>query len=415
MRYLRTFRSSTTFQIFLIFFSLIGIVYQLLFSPWGNRLLSPVVESILSTAFSTPLSVDEFSLTHNQFDLLLRDRTGNTVSTQGGFSLMTLRMYAHYRIDYPEKGGINTLGIPLKSDGSLSGGIAAFDIHGRAFLLNGDVVYRVQLHRFKLASLYAELHRISYERMLHLFEYPSSTDTLLSGVVDLKGFDRRSLRGFIRLDTKTGRFTPTEILPKDDEPFDLRSLLADKYGRVKAFDVNVSLQASMDHAGILEQFAGIHLASPASLDATLTGDRDRLTLHAASTLARSETALTLLITELEPEKIDLLVKHADLPQLFALFALPSPLRGNADVQGAFTPQKGELSIAVNHGTTLPDVLKREYGITQPPVRFDARLSADLSDAGVRYRGSFASDLQRIEFADSVPHDEMLRELLKTIR
>ncbi len=416
MKHLHAFRTSGSFKALLIFFSLIGIVYQLLFSPWGNRLLSPLLEKALTAAFSTPLSVQKFSLTHNRFDLLIRDDTGNMISTQGGYSLLTLRLYAHYRIDFVNNGGLNTLPIPLKAEGSLNGGIAVFDIRGNAHVLEGDALYRIQLHRFKLASLHAELNRIGYEKLLHLLDYPSSTDTLVWGTIDLKGFDRRSVEGFIHVVSKTGRFEPTEILPdKDDEPFSLRSLLADQYGRVKAFDVNVTLKASLEHAGVLEQFARIHMAGPAAIDAALDGDQKQLQLRATTALADSDTVLSLLIVDLEPERIEFGMKHADLPRLFDLFSLSSPLTGRADAQGIFTAEHGELNLSLSDAKTLPDVLKRDYNITQPPIRFDAKLSADITEAGVRYRGMVVSDLKRIDFNNSAPRDQMLRELLKTIR
>ena len=415
MKYLRAFRSSKTYRRLLLFISGIGAVYLLLFTIAGNRLLSPAIEKALSSAFSTPVAVREFSLTHNRFRLMFQDDIGNTISTQGGFSLITVRMYAHYRVEYFKEGGINAVKIPLYAEGSLSGGIAAFDVQGSAHALGGDALYRIQLRRFKLATLYAELNRISYEGLLHLFEYPSSTDTRLSGTIDLKGFDRRIIEGLIHLDAKTGRFAPTEILPDDGKSFDLRSLLADRYGRVKAFSTDVKLEASMDHAGILEQFAATHMAGPATINATLSGNRERLRLRATSTLARSDTTLVLTLSELEPEKIELQVKHADIPQLFTLFALPSPLKGQADADGVFTLHRGELNLSVSDAATVPNVLKQEYNLTQPPIRFDAKLSADLGKAGVRYRGSFVSDLKRLDFNGSAPHDEMLRELLKTFR
>ncbi|MBN2869872.1 MAG: hypothetical protein JXK04_02840 [Campylobacterales bacterium] len=416
MRYLRAFRTSRSFKILLIFFSVIGIVYQLLFSPWGNRLLSPLLEKALTGALSTPVSVQEFSLTHNRFDLLIQDHIGNTISTQGGFSLLTLRLYAHYRIEFFNNGGLNTLHIPLKTEGLLNGGIAVFDIRGSAHMLEGDALYRLQLHRFKLASLHAELNRIGYETLLHRFEYPSSTDTRVWGTIDLRGFDRRRVEGFIHLVSKTGRFEPTEILPdEDNEPFSLRSLLADRYGRVQAFDTHVTLKASLQHAGILEQFMGVHMAGPAAVDAVLEGNQKQLQLRATTTLADSDTALSLLITDLEPERIELEMMHADIPHLFDLFALPSPLTGRADAKGLFTAQHGELHLSLSDAKTLPDVLKKDYNITQPPIRFDAKLAAEITEEGVRYQGAFVSDLQRIELNNSVPHDQMLRELLKTIR
>ncbi len=415
MNYLHIVRAFRIYKPVLLFFSAIGALYLLFFSPPGNRLLSLAVEKALSSAFSTPIGVDDFVLTHDRFDLHFHDSQGNSISTRGGFSLLTLQMYAHYRIDCPANGGVNAINIPLKTEGSLSGGKAALGIQGTARIFEGDVVYRVQLHHFKLASLYAELNRISYEQLLHRLDYPSSTDTLLMGTIDLKGFERRSLEGSVRLATRTSRFEPTEILPDDDEPFDLRSFLADEFGRVRAFDVNVSLEASVEHAGVLEQFVSAHLAGPAAANATLQGDQNRLSLHATTALAQSDTTFTLSIDDLEPERIAFDVKHADVPQLFALFALPSPLAAHADAKGFFTAQGGKVEISLSQARTLPEVLKREYGITQPPLRFDAAIRADLSEKGVRYQGTLVSDLERLEFADSASHDQMLRELLKTFR
>ena len=415
MRYLRLFRSSTAFKAFLIALTVAGIVYQLLFSPWGNRLLYPALEKALSSAFSSPVTVEEFSLSPKRFDLLFRDAAGNTISTQGGYSLLTLRLYAHYRIECQSEQGFNPLGIPMKAEGSLSGGIAAFDIRGTLHAFEGDILYRIQLHRFRLASLHAELNRIGYAPFLAWLETPSATDTRIWGSIDLRGFDRRSVRGDIRLVAKTEHFEPTQILPDDEEPFDLRSLLADERGRIKPFDANVTLKASVEHAGIVEQFAGIHLEGPASVSATLEGDIRKMALDATLTAAGSDTALSLSLIDLEPHTLRFTVAHADLERLFGLFALNAPLAGRADADGVFTPDRGEVRLALSGARTLPAVLKSDYNITQPPLRFDADLTARTDTNGIRYRGHFVSDLRRLEFEDSTPHGEMLGELLKTFR
>lgn len=415
MKHLRTFRSSKTFRFLLILFSSLGALYLLLFTFPGNRLLSPLLETALSSALSTPVTLERFSLTHNRFDLLLRDRSGNVLSSQGGFSLLTLRLYAHYRVAAAAPEGINRLKTPFKTEGSLSGGIASLDIRGNAQLLGGNLLYRVQLHRFALASLYASADRIAYSGMMRLMEYPSDTDTLLSGTVDLKGFDIRFVEGSIRVTTRTSRFEPTEPVPEGGEPFSLRSLLADERGIVRPFDVNVTLEASVQHLGILEQFTPMRLYGPAALVSTLRGDEKQLIFSGRGSVAGGDTTFSAQIDALEPQKVDLQVTHADVAGLFALTGTEAPLAGDADIRGTLAPERGYFDVRLSHASTVPAVLKRDYNLTQPFIRFDASLTAELDGDGARYRGTARSDLVRLEFADSVPQEQMLRELLKTLR
>jgi hypothetical protein len=188
-----------------------------LFSSWGNRLIAPTVEKSLTSSLSTPITIQEFTLKHNRFHLLFQDLRGNTFSIQGGFSLLTLRMYAHYRLECFQSGGFNPLPAPLKTEGSLSGGISSFTIHGDGTLFGGDLLYKIELHRFHLSSLNLKITKIAYEPLMNFLKYPSNTDTTISGEVALRGFDRRDIDGDITFHTQTDRLTPTSISEDDNE------------------------------------------------------------------------------------------------------------------------------------------------------------------------------------------------------
>ncbi len=412
MKYLRAFRSSATFKTLLVVLSFIGILYQLLFSPWGNALLAPILERVLSSALSNPVTLQRFTLTHNRFDLHANDASDNLLSVQGGFSLLTLRLYGHYRIESPK----STLApFAFHAEGSLSGGYSAFEIQGTLEALKGRSLYHITFRRAHLAALRAQIEGIDYESLLHALDYPSSTDTALFALIELKGFERRNVEGSIHLSTRTERFEPTEQPDDDNGTFDLRSWFADENGRIPPFRINVALDASLEHAGILEPFVPIPLATHADAQALLSGNHRRLELNATTTLARSDTRILLSIADFEPERLSFSIRHADAAGLFGLFAREAPLGGSIDAQGLFTPEQGEIRLALSDARTLPAVLKRDYNLTQPPLRFDADLTARTDASGVRYRGRLISDLKRLEFADSAPHDAMLGELLKTFR
>lgn len=404
-------------QIGKIFLSILGVILAaaaVIFSPWGNRIAAPLVEKSLTSAFSTPITLQEYVLTPKQFHLLFQDQYGNTFSTQGGFSLLTLRVYAHYRLSCFLHGGINPLLSPFKTEGSLSGGISSFLIQGNGDMFGGDLIYKIELHRFHLASLNLKADKIFYEPLMQLLKYPSDTDTLITGEINLNGFDQRYVEGSILLNSKTRRFNPTPIAEESNESVTLKSLLADKYGDVKPFTVNITIDGSLDHAGILEQFVGIPLAGPLKLNATLTGDQKLLRLKARSDVARSDSSISLSSADLEPAQFTFDCKHADLEQTFRLFALNAPITGSGDLYGELNTTGGNVNVIINKATTVPKVLLQEYQITQPLIHFNAEVHADLSGKGVHYKGTFKSDLSRMEIDNTTTHDQMLRDLLKSL-
>jgi len=391
------------------------LLYVLLFSPWGNRLMTPIFEKVLTSVLSSPVTLREFSLSHNRFHLIAQDTYGNTLSVQGGFSPLTLRLYAHYRLECFHEHGMNPIGASFKTDGALSGGIAAFNIRGNGSIFGGNILYQIELHRFHLAILNLKLHNIGYEPILHLLEYPSMTDTAISGAISLHGFDRRDVEGNIDLTSQTHQFTPTLIKEDNNESFDLKSLLADKYGRIKPFNVNINLDASLAHAGILEQFVGIPLGGAAALKTTLIGNEKLLHLKAHTGVARSDTSIDVTIPHLEPSSIKFDFKHADMERTFLLFALNAPISGQGDVFGELNTTGGTLNVSITKGTTIPNILRKEYQINQPLIHFNANIHANISENGVHYRAAFKSDLSRLEIDNTTTHDQMLRELLNHLR
>lgn len=416
MKHLRNFHRTKIGIILLSFLALILTLSLILFTPWGNRLITPIVENSLSSGLSTPMNVQEFDLSYNRFHLIAQDNFGNTLSTQGGFSLLTLRMYAHYRIECLTHGGINPLASPLKTVGSLSGGIASFNIRGNASIFDGDILYKIELRRFHLSSLELTVDQIAYEPILHYLTYPSNTDTTLSGAITLKGFDRRDITGNIHLAALTKRLEPTPIQAEDDNTsFDLKSLLADKFGRIKPFSTHVTLDASLEHAGILEQFVGIPLAGELNIKGVVEGDEKLLKLKATSDVAQSETKFTVLFPDLEPSSITFDLRDADAKQTFELFVLPAPINGKLSAYAELNTSSGTLHTSIRNGVTEPNVLKQHYHLTQPLIHFNADVTADISKNGVHYRAAFKSDLSRLEIDNTTTHDQMLRELLKSLR
>lgn len=388
---------------------------SLLLTPWGNLALKSLIEERLTALSGTEITVRELSLGHNKFHLVCTDAASNTLSAHGGFSLLTLRMYGHYDLLFAKPSGVNPLPFGWKTSGALSGGIAAFDIIGRAFLGHGETHYRLEFHRFKLSTVDLAIDAVALSPFIRLMHYPSDNDAALSGTLHLSGIDKRDITGQLSLKTRTARFTPTQILPDDsNERFSLKKLLADENGIVEPFKIDLTADIFLDEAGVIEQFAALPLHGEVDLAGFIRGDEKHLALHAHSTLSHSNTNGTLIITDLEPSHLRLHTQHADVGALFRFLTLTSPLEGKLKADADLTPKGGVITLSLADTVTVPKVFKEDYNLTQPTTRFNASLSANLSDTEVRYRGVFNSDLARMEIDHTTTHDQMLRELLKTL-
>lgn len=403
-------------RIVIAFFSLLLTLYLLLFTPWGNLALKPLLEAQLSSLADTDITISDLKLRPKKFHIVCRDNQADTLNLHGGFSLLTLRMYGHYDLSFRQNGSLNPFPFEWKTSGALSGGIAAFDIMGRAVLEKGEAQYRMQLHRFKLSIIDLKTKALPAAPFIHLSEYPVDADAAIFANLHLSGIDKREYAGNLALRTKTARFSPTKILKDDtNESFSLRKLLADEQGNVKPFKIDLTADISLDEAGIIEQFARMPLRGNADLEGFIRGDDRSLILHAHSALSHSATSSTITMENLEPSRILLTMRHADIASLFHLFALNAPLRGSVNARADLAPAGGAVTLELIDAVTVPKVLKEEYNLTQPLTRFNASVSANLDQKNVHYRGMFKSDLSRMHIDSTATHDQMLRDLLKMIR
>lgn len=360
-----------TLRIALASFAVVAILYLVLFTSFGNTLVQPIIEKKLTALLKTPITVDTFILTYNKLSLDFHDTLENNVEIDGNFSLITLSTRAVYQADLSHLGGLNTFNLAVKTTGTLKGGYLTMLIEGFAPLFEGNIHYRTKLSRLSPSDLHLSLNNLDYQNLMLWQQYPHHSSTLLNGEIDLHGLNRRDIQGDVTLKTSTKHFSPSQIVD-DNSSFDFFSLFADDQGKIQPFLLNVTLNASINELGILEQFAMLPLRGNAKLNATVQGDQDRLVLDANSNIAKSASRARVHWKKLRPSYFYLDVKHADTAALFHLFSKKAPTSGTLS------------------------------------------FSAESTSKAIHYRGDFTSKLTHLEFANTTTHEEMLNDLLKTI-
>jgi len=404
-----------TFTVFMfILIALVVVGYSMLFTKNGNRLLKPLVQSQLESILQHPITLQTFFLTPNTFELAFTDEARNSVQTQGNYLLFPPRIDARYNLNLNTPEGINTFNLPISINGTVKGGYRHLILIGKVAVFQGIIDYNGSLLLTKLDSIELELHQLKYQKLMDFFEYPHSSDTLLDGHLILTGLNKRNINASIAVKASTNHFTPSPIREDDNESFDFWSLLADKNGKIKPFTVNAEINAKVDELGILEQFALYPLRTSASVNAILQGSQHQLHLNAYGKAVKGEIDTRLTLHKLRPSKLQLDIKHADIPSLFTLLSLPAPMTGRLDGSADSDFSKVTVALDIQNARTQSAILKHDYGITQPDIAFDSSVKMTISPKERHYTGTFKSNLESIPFEASPSHDQMLQELLRQI-
>lgn len=400
--------------VILIIITLILIISTLLFTPWGNRQIAPIIQKQIESALGQPVALTSFRLTLTHFELGLSDKSKNRVHIEGSYLALPPYINAHFDANLSVAEGMNIAKFPMELSGLLKGSYSNLDLNGTAHLFSGSMTFDSKLLVMKPNTLTLALHDIRYQELMDALEYPHESDTLINGNLQVSGMVRRDINATGKVTATTHRFKASKIKEDDNESFDFWSLLADKNGKIQPFKINATIKAQVDELGILEQFVYYPLRTSASGVATLEGSQYQLTVNAHAKAVKGDIDTRLTLHKLRPNKLQLEIKHADIPSLFTLLSLASPLTGtlSASVNSDFS--NTTLSLAIQKARTKPSILKRDYGITQPDMTFDSKVKVILSPKERHYSGIFTSNLQSLPIQESPNHNQMLQELLRQI-
>ena len=401
--------------VILIITALILIISTLLFTPWGNRQIAPIVQKQLESALGQPVTLTTLKLTLTHFELALRDKTNNRAHITGSYILLPPYIDACYDANLSTSEGINMAGLPIEFTGSIKGSYYHLALLGTAHLFSGEMTFDSTLLMMKPNTLSFALHNIHYQELMDALKYPHESDTILNGNLRVSGIVRRDINATGEVIATTHRFKASKIKEDNNESFDFWSLLADKNGKIHPFKIKAKIKAQVDELGILEQFVSYPLRTSASGFVTLQGSQQQLIFNAQAKAVKGNIGTQLTLHKLRPSKLQLTIKHADIPTLFTLLSLPSPATGslNGSIDSDFS--NATVSLDIQKARTQSVILKREYGITQPDMTFDSNIKVILSPKERHYSGVFTSNLQSLKIDGSAEHDQMLQELLAKLK
>ena len=141
--------------------TLFAAVYALLFTGFGNDLVSPLIASRLEGKLELNVNIENFKLRIGRVALALTLEEKNRIEVEGSYALFSQSIDARYRIRFDDLERLKALTRQvlkgqLHSDGIVKGTLKALRIEGKSNLAQSDTVYRVALADFNPSGVHVE-------------------------------------------------------------------------------------------------------------------------------------------------------------------------------------------------------------------------------------------------------------------
>jgi len=202
-----------------ILVGLVAVVYVVAFTPFGNGILSPIIEGKIKEKTKLDSTLDTFSLSMSDFNIVLHLNKENTVYVKGTYSLFS----QVFDVDYDVKlENLSTLkpvtNLLLNGDfhtnGKVKGDMAFIEVDGVSDVAKSNTTYHVELTELNPTSIIAKINKLKLDRVLYMLNQSAYASSDINLDVNFKDITPHAMDGDIKLQTQNGRLDTT-IMKKD--------------------------------------------------------------------------------------------------------------------------------------------------------------------------------------------------------
>lgn len=197
--------------IFMLLTILLGTVYGLLFTSFGNDFLKPVLEKQIQkeTKLDTKLKLFQISLSnlHIKIDLT----PDNSIDINGSFSLIEQNFNISYNILLNKLKKLKPLTKTdlngnFKTNGTIIGNLKSFNIVGLSNIANSKTTYKTKIVDLYPSSIFFKSKNLDLKTLLFMVNQKKYASAKIDIDMDIKNPKMNHLDGKISLLTKNGNF-----------------------------------------------------------------------------------------------------------------------------------------------------------------------------------------------------------------
>ncbi|MGB5966522.1 MAG: hypothetical protein WBG65_13460 [Sulfurimonadaceae bacterium] len=420
-----------------ILLTLILVIYTLLFTPFGNGIVKPILEAKLNTALNTKAVVETFTLDMSSFDLKIAVTPSNLITASGTYSPFSQSVDAAYTIAFEKMSELEVL-LQRRSQGKIhvngraKGDALEMKIVGESDIASSQTHYDLTLKEFNPATVIATVDNAQLDELLALAGEKAYANANVSLQTDIKGIDVENFDGDISFLVSKGRvdralmrrdfnitlpqtrFGAKVVSKLQGDSVDYAATvhsnlltLSSQGGLIVApLSMDLDYDLNIKELALLRPVINAPLRGAFATQGHVKGGEETLNVLGTSDIGGSDSRYDITLAHFIPSKVLATVKNAKLSKL--LYLAGEEKYAEADVNldvdlSDLDPEnlQGSATLDISKGTVFSQTMKKAYGIALPKTDFNTRFNADLKGKEIDYTLSLLSNLAQINSKGSL--------------
>lgn len=436
---------------------LLLLVYVLVFSPIGNFIFKPVVQSQISKYSPVPLTLSTFSVGLTGLEIVIKNEPKLEITLKGDYNLFTLNIDTALNVNasdislFDEVAGMPLSGafvLEASAKGKVFGALSA-QAHSNIAKSKTDI--KVELQNLNPLKIYADIAHLELAEVLAMIGQKPYVEGVLSLDADIVGNENMEFSGKNILEIKQGDFSQRFIakdfgiqVPKttftihQESIFDKKDIKQDfvfdsNVGKIKlsstsnieSFDTKGVYSIVLSDISAFTPLLGMKVRGALRTEGSIEGGLENILIAGKTDIADSASTYSANIVKSALAKVKFDTQNLRIEKL--LYMIYQPQYISASVGGkaeAWDFDKG-ISTQANFslkGVTSNPVIKKEFDLDMPNTPFSANLNAKLDKGVGNANLIFDSNLARLNVpniaidlhkgAYSSPYSAILPDLKK---
>lgn len=414
-----------------ILVALVLLVYIFVFSPIGNAIFKPIVQSQINKHSPLPLTLDRFSLGLTSTHIVLKNGEKLIINLSGSYNLFTLGVDFDLFVDandislFGEMAGIELAGafeVRAKAVGKVFDELV---VSATSDIARSTSVFNATLYDLMPTKITAQISAMRIDELLAMLGQKPYVSGVLGLQADITGTQDKepNFNGQATLAITQGGFSQ-ELIQKD---FDIEiprtswnaNLSAifdmDNVKHNLVFNANVgriissgdtqlsplltksTYSINLSDISAFTPLVGTKIRGAFRTNGEVIGGTSQMKISGKSDIAESNTTYTALLESFSPKKIAFDSKGLKLEQVFFMLYLPKYATGLEDASGEIWDLDKGISaqvISSLKGMIIGDTIKREFDLAMPNTPFsyksNARLQKGVGEADFILESSLAN-------------------------
>ncbi|MDE6978375.1 MAG: hypothetical protein K2O85_02260 [Helicobacter sp.] len=418
-------------KIILAIVLLLMVIIVIPFTPPGNALLKPYLQSTLNAYSPLPLEIERFELGFSSFGLDIKGEESVTATLNGTYSLFSLSLDSYLNLNvkdlsYASKiAGVELEGAfvaDVRAHGNLFGTI---EVVGESDIAESKTIFLAVLQNLGFSSLDLQIENAKIQSLLALVAKPPYAQGLLNVNAKITQNDTQGLSGDANLKILSGKVNAA-LVKKDfgasipatqfttnllahfsgeNVTHDLKihsnlgDITTDGTTNINTFATDSKYAAALSDLAPLTPLIQMPIRGDLQISGTIKGDQKSLLVDGQTNLAQSKTTYRASLVDFAPANVDIDLQALNLERL--LYMLHQPIY----TQGALTLTaklndfndgiSGQVALDIPNGKLMNAAMKQSFDLDMPTTNYTLSAASTLHRGTGELLASFKSALANL--------------------